>query len=397
VRKVVPRRRVLKTSLAITGGIIGIGAAAAATRLWQTGAGGNLTAGPAYASWRAWDDASVKGYDGVITAATLASNAYNAQPWKFTVTDNIIDLHADQARRLGSVDPIGREMSLSLGCAVENMVLGAQAMGFTPVLNISPSGPNSDHIARMILFPGERDRPLEATALARRRTHRGLYTRDQKVETGVIDTLYAQTRDSKSRLVWLGADSNNGKAFAQATFDAAMAIVADEAMVQDSRAWFRRDLVTVNRLGDGLTLGTSGLKPLVTRLALTAPASLVDKKVPERWLMLTRDVQLATAPMFGLITVPDVNDRAALIDAGRLWQRLHLTGTLKGLSMQPMNQLMEIADRDQALQRPSTAATTLKELSGFADTTVAFGFRLGYSKEVAPPSPRRGMKQVLTT
>ena len=395
-KKTVPRRRALKISLGIAGGVAAAAAAGAATRLWQTGAGGNLTAGAGFTPWRSWDDGAAKGLEGIITAATLAASAHNSQPWKFSITDNVIDLHAALDRNIGTLDPNGREMTISLGCAIENMVIGAQALGFTPVLNVFPSGPDGDHIARMTVFPGEHEKPREATALARRHTHRGPYIRSEKVPTQTVDALYAQTQNTKSRLVWLGADSGNGKHFAQATVEATQAIIADNDMRRDSAKWFRHDLATVNQKCDGLTTATSGLPTLMTRLALTAPTPYVEKQVPERWLAMTRDVHLASAPLFGLITVPDLADRTALVEAGRLWQRLHLTGTLKGLAMQPLNQMMEMADRDRSLQRPSAAAQALMELSGFTDSMVAFAFRLGLSKESAPPSPRRSAQQVMT-
>ncbi len=394
-KKPVPRRRALKISLGLAGAVVATAAAATGTRLYQTGAGGNLTAGAGYAPWRAWDSGEVKGIEGIIAAATLASNTHNSQPWKFVVTDNNIDLHADPARNVGTVDPFGREMAISLGCAVENMVIGAQALGFTPVLNVLPAGPSGYHVARMTVFPGQTDKPLEATALARRHTHRGLYTRDEKITTQVIDALYAQTQHTKSRLIWLGGDGPNGKQFAQSTLEAAQSILADDEMHRDGMSWFRRDLASVNQKADGLTLNASGLSPFQTRMALLAPASAVDKQMAEQSIILTRDVQLASAPMFGLITVPDLNDRTALVEAGRLWERMHLTATLKNLAMQPMNQMMEMADRDRSLQRASAAGKVLTELAGFADTAVVFGFRLGYAKTAAQPSPRRDVKQVI--
>jgi len=394
-KKVVPRRSALKTSFKIAGGVVGLAAAGGGMRLWQTGAGGNLTGGPAFDPWREWEAGTLKGHDGIITAAILASNPHNSQPWKFAVTDNIIDLFADTSRSLGTLDPIGREMMMGLGCAVENMVIGAPAVGYTAILNLFPAGTASDHIARLTVFNGERDRPLESTVLAQRHTHRGPYLREKTVPNEVVDSLYAQTKLGKARVVWLGAETNNGRAFAQGTLEAAQALVADTDMNRDSHAWLRHDLATINEKRDGLTTTTAGLSPFLTRLALTAPAQMIKDRADDQWITSLRDVQLATAPMFGLITVPDLADRTALVEAGRLWQRLHLTGTLKGLAMQPLNQMMEIADRDRALQRPSKTAETLTELAGFADSVVAFGFRLGYAEQPAPPSPRRSAKQVL--
>jgi hypothetical protein len=38
----------------------------------------------------------------LVHAAVLAANAHNSQPWRFTLSDGMIDVHADLDRHLGS-------------------------------------------------------------------------------------------------------------------------------------------------------------------------------------------------------------------------------------------------------------------------------------------------------
>ena len=99
--------------------------------------------------------------------------------------------------------------------------------------------------------------------------------------------------------------------------------------------------------------------------------------------------------LFGLIAVPALNDRAALIEAGRLWQRMHIQATVLGLAAQPLNQLMEMADRDAALQRASSAAETLESLATLGGDAFTFAFRMGYSRFMTNPSPRRNLADVI--
>ena len=394
-RKGVKRRTILGTTLRATGGLVAIAAVGGGVRLWQTGAGGNLSAGAAFDPWRDWESGNVEGLKGIVGAAILASSPHNSQPWVFTINDNIIDLHADADRSLGALDPFGREMMLGLGCAVENMVIGAEALGFTPILNLFPGGTSSSHIARMTVFPSSpKDRP-EAKFLTKRRTHRGSYIRNKRIPDAILDRLYGQAEGSRARLVWLGADSAAGEAFRNGTLEATESIIADSEMVAASEKWMRHDLATVNRLRDGVTTSAVGLSPVITRVALMLPADMIEGKEHEQWLKATREVQLPTTPLFGLITVPDANDRAALVEAGRLWQRLHITGTRNNIAMQPLNQMMEMADRDRVLERSSSAATALTEIAGYADAQAIFGFRLGYAGSQAALSPRRGVEQVL--
>ncbi len=396
-KKSVGRRTVLGTTILAASGVLAIAAVGGTARLWQSGAGGDLAAGPAFDPWRDWDNGTAEGLPGIVGAAILAASPHNSQPWLFTITDNIIDLHADTARGLGALDPFGREMMLGLGCAVENMVIGAEALGFTSVLNLFPAGAASNHIARMTVFAGERKNRPEAKFISKRHTHRGPYLRDKRIPDAVLDRLYAQTKVTATRLIWLGADGAAGAAFAKGTLEATEALIADAEVKSASAKWLRHDLKTVNQTRDGISTSTAGLSPFMTRLSLMLPTSVVAEKQHDKWLQLTQETQLPTAPLFGLIAVPDARDRTALVEAGRLWQRLHLTGTQNSLAMQPLNQMMEMADRDQVLARSSAAAEALTEIAGYADTQVIFGFRLGYANNLAPLSPRRGVTQVLTS
>ena len=91
----------------------------------------------------------------------------------------------------------------------------------------------------------------------------------------------------------------------------------------------------VGRFGFGHQVGDLGFQ---LRLDLAGHAA---------WLNQTRDVQLASAPLTGLIAVSDRYDRKATLAAGRIWQRLHLSATARGLAMQPLNQPIEMIDRER--------------------------------------------------
>jgi hypothetical protein len=51
----------------------------------------------------------------LVHFATLAANGHNTQPWKFVVSENLIEIHPDEARRLTVADPQDRELWISLG------------------------------------------------------------------------------------------------------------------------------------------------------------------------------------------------------------------------------------------------------------------------------------------
>ena len=60
----------------------------------------------------------------LIRQATKAPSGHNAQPWLFKIKTDGIEIYADTTRRLPVVDPHDRELFVSLGCAVENLLFG---------------------------------------------------------------------------------------------------------------------------------------------------------------------------------------------------------------------------------------------------------------------------------
>jgi hypothetical protein len=106
----------------------------------------------------------------------------------------------------------------------------------------------------------------------------------------------------------------------------------------------------------------------------------------------TRDVQLASAPLTDLIAVSDRYDRKTTIAAGRVWQRLHLSATARGLAMQPLNQPIEMIDRER---QSAQGAQWAKRIAGLTEWQATFSFRVGFASRPAPPSPRRRLKDVV--
>jgi nitroreductase len=171
-------------------------------------------------------------------------------------------------------------------------------------------------------------------------------------------------------------------------------IIADKTMVNDSQRWFRNRWADVQKYRDGPTLDASGLSPLVAALAKIAPASSPETN-HRYWLAGTRDVQVPSAPVLGLIAVESLYDRAQAIRAGRAWQRMHLYATARGLAMQPINQPVELVDRERQLDREPLAARALARVVGDPKWKPTFAFRFGFPTRNAPLSPRRPVSDVV--
>ena len=358
------------------------------------------TKGDAYKPWRDWR-ADATGVGALVHTAILAANAHDTQPWQFCLNGDRIDLFADEKRNLGAMDPFRREMHISLGCALENLSLAARAQGLAANVAVDPGSvapPPSDtlphRVARITLEKAVPEAPPLFTAIPRRHTSRGAYDKSRPVAAAMIEQLRAQASpDDSVRLVLL-TDPAARQSFSEATAAATQAIVADAPMIADSDAWFRGTDAEIEAHRDGPTIYAAGLTPFREFMAGILPTPSAET-THGFWIDQTKDVQLATAAAFGLITVRDLYDREQAIRAGRLWQRLHLQGTVLGLGMQPLNQLPEMVDRERQLGKPATTAKSLAALTGDADGHATFAFRLGWPVRPAPASPRRALQSVM--
>ncbi len=74
---------------------------------------------------------------GLIHHAVMAPSGHNTQPWRFRVKENRVLIFPDFLRRLPVVDPLDRELYISLGCALENLVIAAGHEGYRALVGYS--------------------------------------------------------------------------------------------------------------------------------------------------------------------------------------------------------------------------------------------------------------------
>jgi nitroreductase len=377
---------------------------AAGGLVWRATEEGVLSPGQgaAYEPWATWRRDAADGPLALVRAAILAANPHNTQPWLFQVGASRVTLRADPARSLGAFDPYRREMHVGLGCALENMARAARAIGYEAAVTLAggplagpASPPSPTPVATLDLTPARPRPDALFDAIGRRHTDRGAYDAGRPVPSEVLEAMWETFKEDLDVRLFLFTAPAERAQFGAAVVAATAAIVADAPMVADSQRWFRHRRADVERLRDGLTLDAAGLSPLVTAAAKILPPASPETS-HRYWLDATRDVQVPTTPLFGFIATRELYDRGLALRAGRLWQRLHLLATSRGLAAQPINQPVEMVDRERVLGRPPHAAATLAALTGAPEWKPTFAFRVGFPTRRAGPSPRRPLESVLT-
>ena len=298
-------------------------------------------------------------------------------------------------------------MYISLGCALENMAVAASAHGFYADVELAGGRLESfagtadvRFVARVDLTQGPKDRTALYRAIPLRHTNRGAYDPARPISQDQLDALvalggtaYGDDLGDDLR-VFLITDGPVRQKFNRLMIEATKDIIADHAMVADSNAWFRMSSEDIQKHRDGPTLEAFGLSPLVLAAAKMLPPPSAEES-HELWLEATRDVHLKTAPVTGFVAVRDLYDVGQALRAGRLWQRMHLWATTQGLAMHPMNQPLEVVDRERQLKAEPRFAHDLEGIVDAPGWRPTFAFRLGHPTVDAVPSPRRDLSDRL--
>ncbi len=383
------------------GGVSVLAAGGVVWRAWDNGVF-SVGRGPAYQPWHSWRDDALGGPMAMVQAAILAANAHNTQPWRFRVGEERLELYADHDRHLGSFDPFRREMYLSFGCALENLAHAARAQGREPSIKaasgeLTLAGPPDPAAPTAVveLAPAEAAATELFQAIAWRHTHRGAYLAERTVPGSLLEESQALVPEQPAMRLFLFQGGGGKDRLAGLIVAATEAIITDSEMAADSARWFRFAWDAVQRHRDGVTLDSVGLPPLISAVAKVLPAPSAEE-ADRMWLDGTREVHVASAPLLGMIAVRDLYDIPTALAAGRLWQRIHLWATARGLVAQPLNQPVEVVDRERELDAPPHTAEALAELTGDPAWHPTFVFRMGYADRPARLSPRRPLQAVVT-
>src|ERR1700758_4962846 len=83
----------------------------------------------------------------LLNYAVLAPSRHNAQPWRFKIEDNVVELYADCLRALPVSDPQNREMTISCGAALANLLIAIRYFGSMAAVEICAHPDNPQLLA----------------------------------------------------------------------------------------------------------------------------------------------------------------------------------------------------------------------------------------------------------
>jgi Nitroreductase family len=354
--------------------LIGLGgtaiAAAGGAAAWRLSAG-SLADYDAYNAKLRAELASEDVAD-VIRLATLAANSHNTQPWRFLVSNDVISIVPDDARRTPVVDPDDHHLCVSLGCAAANLAIAASASGRPGEIEIS-----SDGTAVRYHFTQAAPRPEPLLkAIVKRQSTRAAYD-GRAVSAGDLAALQAAAAIPGINLVLVTAPPQMAR-IRDLVIAGNSAQMSDPAFMRELKQWLRFNPRSAIATGDGLFSAASGNPSLPTPLGRWAFDRLFTAAAENDKYAAQIDSSAGIAVFVG-----EAADRAHWIRVGQACQRFALEATRLGLKLAFINQPVEVARL-----RPELGA-----LIGTPKRTDLV-LRFGYGP-ILPYAPRRLVKDVL--
>lgn len=312
------------------------------------------------------------GYDDprmhALSYAILAPNPHNRQPWvvDLAVADQVT-IYRDKTRNLPATDPHDRQLTIGMGCFLEQLAIAASATGHTVDYDLFPEG-EAGPVAIARFSQGATQDPLFDHVMSRR-----------SCKEPFMDRAVAATPELEA-LATIYTDAARVTEIRDLAKEAFRIESLTPYTLEESVDLMRVGKAEINANPDGIDMGGALFDALRT-IGVLSKDTLMDTESDGFQQHLTGYLDMIdTTPAFAVITTPG-NTREDQIAAGRRWLRLNLTTTKLGLALHPVSQCLQ--------EYPEMAGryAAAHEMLAKPGETVQMLGRLGYGPET-PFTPR---------
>lgn len=303
-----------------------------------------------------------------IELAGRAPSIHNTQPWTFVVSEETIELYADDRRWLAVTDADKRDLLLSCGAALHHLRIGLAVGGLGASVQRVPDAARPDLLATLTL-DGQMD-AVDASLSAEiplRRTDRRPF-RNYPMPEAFLGELSERAAE-QGGLLRVVDDAG-----ARATLIAAFAEAADQqgrlpGYAEELKAWTHRE-------------GRDGIPPQnVSRPS--SPAVEVARDFGGEPQPAGR-AEREEVTLLVLGTASD--DRLSQLRAGEAMSAVLLQATRQGLGTCPLSQPLEIGETRHVLRDSVMGGTLSPQIV----------IRLGWAQsDPVPPMPRRLTEELI--
>ncbi len=305
-------------------------------------------------------------------AARLAPSVHNSQPWRFEPLPDGLAVHEDADRALPSLDPRGRQRTMSCAAAVVNAAVALAHAGVQPVVELLPDAGRPGLLA--VVRAGRPAAPDDGdlrryAAVSSRRAHRRLHQRRELTADDVEALCEAVAGEGARPVV---PDAPARRRLGALLRRAVSHQLEDVDHLAEVDRWVRHP-GDPQEHADGIPVASLGTTPY------PADSIVHDGWDPEELDEVPVEAELELSTVIAITTRGDT--RRDWLVAGMALERLWLDAAVRDLALTFADQATQWAEtRDQAaavLGVPGELQLVL---------------RLGYPLVDVPATPRRPLE-----
>lgn len=308
----------------------------------------------------------------LVRYATLAANGHNTQPWKFSIKEQTIEILPDYDRRLRIVDPNDRELWISLGCALENLLITARGIGYASEV----SYPDKEDLIKVNLTTDTAQISPLFVAIPERQSTRSEFD-GQPIKASELNQLQGLSLEPGVALHFV-TDPVSVDNVAEYVNHGNLAQYGNAAFIDELLFWLRFNRREILNSRDGLYSVCSGNPEVPGWLG----KMFVSGTKPQQ--QADADAKKLRSSS-GVVNIASENDnKASWVRTGQVYERLTLMMTSLNIKSALLNQPIEVPEIRPQFQSAMNLG------SFFPQLIVRFGY--------APPMPksiRRPVEQVL--
>ncbi len=308
----------------------------------------------------------------LIRFAVLAPSSHNSQPWKFEIKENQIIIHADMRRALPQSDKNHRQLFISLGCALENILIAADYYGFATQVTYQESGVAIS--LQSVRLEPQQEKDHLIFSIPRRHTNRNPYENQMPDQDFMAWVKSLAGNDLRIDCI---IDRERKNKIADIVIAAGIAAMDDNGFREELSRYVKSN---VTRASVGMPMFGFGMP---TPLSLIAPFVLWRFNMNR--LSQKQDEKLLKehTPMMIVISTQD-DDPQSWMRAGQIYEHIALEAEKRGIKTAPMAAAIQIASFYKDLQKVLDCSLRPQIF-----------FRVGYAAKLTAHSPRMSPEDVM--
>ena len=317
----------------------------------------------------------------VLYYGGLAASSHNTQCWQVAVDEANRELliNVDRDRQLLFADAEGRELYISLGCYVENLLQAFEAYGYSTAINYLPDEDKQNIVVHIRYTKNNGDAVNQEIieTIKRRHADKSEFNSkaiDSEVVKALLEDEHMTSISSSARVMYFAnkSDGNEMQKYADSIKSISLAAMnrqcQEDAYRQELSSWLRFSNKEVEEKQDGISaemMGMSGIIKAIYYLGFNHEKAMGDSFANQGIALAEK--QLDNCSGFFVVTSED--NPAGWINAGRRTQHLWYHCTEYFIAMQPFSAARELQDTRQSLQQQIETGRPLQMIlrAGYVD------------------------------